>query len=293
MSADVMHDRLRPVTDVCCQLGEAPLWHDGINRLFSFDILGKRLYSYAPERGDVTQWNMPYTASAAGIIDNDHLVLSTERGIEYFSIITGETTLTAKIECDNAKTRSNDGRVGPDGHFYVSTMGWYGEEGLGAIYRASPVAPPVRLLDGLTIPNGMTFAAKTGAFTFSNSATATLYQVDAPSPGLNRHRRVLHDTSGTGHVPDGAVRDAEDHIWVCHWDGGEIVRLDPDGKVVEQVSMPTARPTRACFGGPDLRTLYVTTAVGDLADTPLDDPFAGRLFAFEAKVPGLVEPRYG
>ena len=81
-----------------------------------------------------------------------------------------------------------------------------------------------------------------------------------------------------GH-PDGMAVDAEGHVWVCHWGASRITRFAPDGTVERTVSVPTAQVTKCAFGGPDLTTLYITTAA--IGRDPHIDVMAGHLFKVE------------
>ena len=60
------------------------------------------------------------------------------------------------------------------------------------------------------------------------------------------------------------------------------------------VPMPVTNPTCVCFGGPDLRTLYVTTAAKFLTpEQRVAEPLAGSLFAIDGLAQGLPEHRFG
>jgi sugar lactone lactonase YvrE len=81
-------------------------------------------------------------------------------------------------------------------------------------------------------------------------------------------------------VPDGLTVDADGCLWVALWDGGAVLRLAPDGAVLQAVELPVPRVTSCVFGGPELRTLFITTAASD-------DGSGGALFSCQPGVPGL------
>ena len=94
-------------------------------------------------------------------------------------------------------------------------------------------------------------------------------------------------------VPDGSTVDADGCLWNAEWDGGRIVRYTPDGRVDREVKLPVQKPTSCMFGGPDLSTLYVTSAIWDHSAEDLkSQPQAGGLFALDVGVRGLPEPRF-
>ena len=88
-------------------------------------------------------------------------------------------------------------------------------------------------------------------------------------------------------VPDGLAVDAEGMLWVAFWGGGRIDRLAPDGRLVERITVDAPQVTSCCPGGPDGRTLYITTARRGMDAAQLRrHPNAGRVFAAPIDVPG-------
>ena len=116
-----------------CELGEGPLWHPKQNRLYWFDIIGKRLLSRDADQA--LEWQFDEHFSAAGWIDDDHLLLASETGLWKFSTVSGEKERLCDLEAENPVTRSNDGRADPFGGFWIGTMGKQAEPRHGAIYR--------------------------------------------------------------------------------------------------------------------------------------------------------------
>jgi sugar lactone lactonase YvrE len=94
-------------------------------------------------------------------------------------------------------------------------------------------------------------------------------------------------------MPDGAAVDAEGCYWSARFLGRRIVRYRPDGSVDRTIPMPVTNATMMAFGGPDYRTLYITTGRGALDPAALaKDPWAGGILAMTVDVPGLPEPRF-
>ena len=104
---------------------------------------------------------------------------------------------------------------------------------------------------------------------------------------------MFADHTATGERPDGACVDADGGIWMAFFAGRRVVRYRPDGTIDLVVPMPVTNPTCVCFGGHDLRTLYVTSAAKFL--TPAQraaEPLAGSLFAIHGLAQGLPEHRF-
>jgi sugar lactone lactonase YvrE len=93
--------------------------------------------------------------------------------------------------------------------------------------------------------------------------------------------------------PDGAVVDAEGRFWNAQWGAGRVAAYGPDGAFLEAVETPGALQSSCpAFGGPELTTLYVTTALEHLdAEARAKHPASGQVFAFPNVAKGLPEPQ--
>jgi len=115
-----------------------------------------------------------------------------------------------------------------------------------------------------------------------------------PVTGSLGTRRVFAKLAGDDGVPDGLAVDSEGYVWSAIWDGWRLIRFAPDGSIVSEIRMPVQRPTSCMFGGPDLKTLYITSACVELGWTDLQNgPLAGGLFSVDCATPGLPETPYG
>lgn len=70
---------------------------------------------------------------------------------------------------------------------------------------------------------------------------------------------------------------------MAFWDGARVECLSPEGEVLRGIALPVQRPTTCCFGGDDLKRLYITSAAVGIDASELD----GGLFAMGVKAPGL------
>jgi sugar lactone lactonase YvrE len=138
--------------------------------------------------------------------------------------------------------------------------------------------------DGIVVTNGPATSpdGRTLYATDTQGGVVHAHALDGGVPGESRP--LIRFEEGWGH-PDGMAVDAEGHLWVCHWGGSRISRFAPDGTLERVVPVPTAQVTKCAFGGPDLTTLYITTAA--IGRDPAIDPMAGHAFMVEAGVRGL------
>ena len=124
------------------------------------------------------------------------------------------------------------------------------------------------------------------------SSTST--QPAVVASGAIENRRVFLEVAEGEGVPDGATVDSEGFVWVAHMRGGKVGRYDPAGKLEREIVFPVSLTSCPAFGGPDLTTLYVTTASSKFEPADFErEPDAGSLFAVDTNIRGLPEPVYG
>lgn len=268
-----------------CELGEGPLWHPLRHELFWFDILNRTLHSRA------ASWPFDVYVSAAGWISQDELLVASETGLFRFDLTTATRTLVAAA--GTADTRSNDGRADRQGGFWFGTMGKKAETGAGVIWRwyRGELRP---LFREISIPNSICFAPDGTAAHFSDTAQGKVMKVALDSAGWPKGEPVVWlDLARAGLNPDGAVIDAEGRFWNAQWGAGRVACYGADGSFLQAVETPGATQTSCpAFGGPDLTTLFVTTALEHMdAEARARHPASGQVFAFPNVAQGLPEPQ--
>ena len=277
-----------------CTLGEGPLWHPERSQLFWFDIPKGLLYLHDPagEEDHVLCCDFGEPASAAGWVDHNSLIVATASGLQHFSIGDKSWYQLVDLEADNPVTRSNDGRIGPDGSFWIGTMGRKLEPHAGAYYRCTN-GKLVKLFDQVSVPNATCFSPD-GKFAYLADTFRKLiwrWALDASGSPVE-NKKVHIDLRQEGLNPDGAVCDAEGYLWNAQWGSSRIARYAPDGTFDMAIHLPASQLTCPAFGGPDLKTLYVTSARENLSKQALEnEPEAGKTFFLEVDIPGLNEFR--
>lgn len=273
-----------------CQLGEGPLWHPERKQLFWFDILGDRMLS---RKGDEQrEWAFGRRVSAAGWVDRDTLLVASAGALLRFDIATGRHDHLCDLEADKPQNRSNDGRADPFGGFWIGTMSRKSEDKAGAIYRY--YKGELRMLfPGITISNAICFAPDGGHAFFADTRAKLVWRQKLGRDGWPEGEpHVFLDHKGEGLNPDGAVIDAESHMWLAQWGASRVARYKPDGSLDQTIAVETAHTSCPAFGGPDLTTLFITTAREGLKQDQLDDqPLAGAVFTAEVGIRGQAEHR--
>src|SRR5205814_290163 len=130
------------------------------------------------------------------------------------------------------------------------------------------------------IANTLAWSPDLSRFYFGDSLKGHLcvYDFDADS-GTIHNKRTFYDTPGFG-IPDGSAIDIDGCLWNARWDGGAVLKITPEGKLDQVIELPVPRPTSCSFGGPNLKTLYVTSATYGLTAAQLEHaPLSGSVLA--------------
>ena len=267
-----------------CELGEGPLWHPLQQRWYWFDILNSRLLA----KGEFGQfaWQFDEMVSAAGWVDVENLLIASETQLLLFNTRTAAKRHLVALEADNPVTRSNDGRADPWGGFWIGTMGKQAEAGAGAIYRYYN-GQLSKLYSNITISNAICFTHDKFCAYFTDTPTQKIMQQPLDSEGWPLgDASVWLDLSDTEFHPDGAVVDADNHLWNAQWGTSRVARYTPDGVFEKSTSVGATQASCPAFGGADLDQLLVTTAA---VDTGAEDPLAGQTFLATSPVTGHAE----
>jgi len=272
-------------------LGEGPLWHGVRQELFWFDINAGKLF-HADQagvlRGEI-QFDEP--VAAAAIVDDDTLLVASASALILTEISTGTMRQHMALEADNPLTRANDSRVCRQGAWWIGTMGTSEGNEIGSVYHYRDGLLSL-IRDKVTIPNAICFSPDGSLAYFADTLTRKIERMaldrDTGKPAGDWE--VFVDLAGEPGAPDGAVCDAEGFVWSAEYGGGRVVRYAPDGSVERIISVPAPNVTCPCFGGDDLRTLYITTArQGMSAEKLAQYPQAGGVFQARIDVPGQAE----
>jgi sugar lactone lactonase YvrE len=287
------------MSDVTCVvkaeavLGEGPVWDAARQRLWWLDIKGKRLHWFDPKGGASGQTNLDrMIGSVAPRAGGPGLLAAAEDGVGVLDPVTGVFERRVEEEPDRLKNRANDGNVDVHGRYWFGTMADDEVSVSGAIYRLDPDWTCTRVLDDIAISNTLVCSPAGDRLYVADSPTQRIDILAIDGPTGRVGGRVPFVTVDTG-FPDGSAVDVDGYLWNAQWGAGRIVRYAPDGVVDRIVAMPVDNASSCAFGGPELDTLYVTTARHNLTTEALArQPLAGSLLAFKPGVTGLALPPF-
>ncbi len=277
------------------QLGETPLWCGQTGKLWWLDIEKPKLQSFDPATGnhDVFPTTGTFLGSLALTNSNDHLV-GVDLALRRFDAGANVMKPVAELE-HGFDNRLNDGRVDRRGRFWVGSMDNAYTRPNGSLYRVDPDGTVVKMLTDIKVSNGIAFAPDDRVFYFTDTRRFQSWAFDYDlDDGQISNRRLFADYSASGERPDGACMDVDGCLWTAFFGGSRIVRYRPDGTIDRNIPVPVSNPTCLCFGGPDMKTLYITTASKFLSQEQLGaEPLAGCVLAIDGVGQGLPEHRFG
>ena len=258
------------------ELGEGPLWDERAESLWWVDITQGQLWTGAVDGKARLVHQFESTVGAVAFGDDGRMVCAAGSRIVALDHEGYEEDIAQLPLVGNA--RANDGQVDPAGRLIVGSFD--DDVVLGAAHLWQVENGSVTLLkDGLTVPNGIGWSLDGQTMYFVDSADRVLYHLpyDVEAGAIGEFE-VLADFSRFDGVPDGLAIDARGHAWVGFWDGGVIRVFAPDGQLEKTLRTGASRTTSCCFGGPDLTTLYVTSASIELSDEVLaGEPNSGHV----------------
>ena len=256
-----MTPRITCLLDSRNALAECPTWDERANRLLWCDIRGRAIHAYDWESGARQSWSFPDVVGSFGLTDDDRFIVALRDRVVLFDPGTGDTALVAEIEADDPRTRLNDGKVAPDGSFFVGSMDDRPQrEPIGALYRICPDGVVTRITDGLYVSNGLAWSPDGRTLYHSDSSPAWIdtWRFDPTTGAVTDRHRFANVTDAEGR-PDGATVDDKGNYWSAGVSAGVVNCYAPTGERVCRIAMPVPRPTMPCFCGPDLSTMVVTS----------------------------------
>jgi sugar lactone lactonase YvrE len=272
--------------DSRCGVAESPVWDASTRRLLFCDIPGKKINALSVEDGARTTWDFPEVVGSFGLCASGRLVVALRHRVVLFDPRTRAITDLTKPVNEPPTNRMNDGKVGPDGCFWVGSMDENSpRQKTGVLYRVTPDGRVERKSDGYAVSNGLAWSpdGRTMYHSDSTSAIIEAWDFDVRSGGLSNHRVVatLSDEEGR---PDGAAVDVDGNYWSAGPPAACVNCSSPSGALLHKLAFPVPGPTMPCFAD---SSLYVTSLrEGRTAEQLQQHPTLGGLFSTGAPVVG-------
>ncbi|MGA9658508.1 MAG: SMP-30/gluconolactonase/LRE family protein [Asticcacaulis sp.] len=299
------------VWDLKATLGEGPVWSAAEKAVWFVDIKQQKLHRYEAETGRASSFDAPAPCGFLAPKRGGGFIVGTKTGLYDFDPKTGAFTFRTVVEPDHPGNRLNDGYVDPQGRLWFGSMHDDEEHPTGKLYRYDSRGLTV-MDDDYVITNGPAVSPDGQTLYHNDTLKKIIYAFDLSADGSLSNKRIfaqldqgtvpdvsspvcyaeemaMKSAHGDGYI-DGPTVDSAGNVWNALFFGWGVNCYAPDGRLLRKVSLPVSNVTKIAFGGPDLKTAYVTTAAKGLTEAELtQQPLAGGLFRFDAEIPGQIQ----
>ena len=279
-----------------CQsdLGESPVWDEACNSLLFVDISGGQI-NILDEQANLTRlYESPSRIGALALTNAGNLIFTRNAGVAILNRSSLRVSNNSKLAITPSSYRFNDGACDPQGRFITGLMDEAHSKNTGKLYRYDAGLNASVVLDNIGLPNGLVWSIDGSELFFVDSVARTIYRARYPATGnyLEQVSVFAHTPPDLGR-PDGLAMDTEGGIWVCQFNGGCLLRYDRHGELTRTIEMPVPRPTSCCFGGADMRTLFITSAKFGMSPAEQADfPAAGNIYSIRLPITGVPRHRF-
>lgn len=269
------------------QLGESPCWDAARQCLWWVDIAGRAL-RMRDLNGQAARFDFHEAVTSVHVATNGRLLLGFVATLALFDPETGRRTTFCLVESGVPhENRLNDAKVGPDGCIWVGSM----HDGparfaSGALYRVTPKGEVTRIREGLKVSNALAWSADGRTMIHADSRAPFLqrapFDPQTGTPGAWEEIGYDYETAGR---PDGGAMAADGTYWSAGVSAGRLNGFEDAAGWTDSVQLPVRRPTMIAFGGPDMRTGFITSISRDL--TPAPGFHDGQLLIGAMPAPGV------
>jgi sugar lactone lactonase YvrE len=278
-------------------LGETPLWCELTQCLLWIDIERATLHRahLASGRRDSFRFGARFLGGLALRREPGCVVLALDTALHAFDLGSGCLTLLAEVEPATLSTRLNDGRCDANGNLWIGSMDTGLAAPAGSFYRVGADGTVAQQFGDVIVSNTVALSPDQRTLYFSDTRRYLTWAFDLdPEGGRLSNRRIFVDHRERRERPDGACVDSEGALWVAMFAGSRVDRYTAQGRLERSIPLPVTNPTCVCLGGPEYRTLFITTARKFLSSERLgQEPLAGSVLAIDVDVPGMPEQRFG
>ncbi|MBC9032592.1 SMP-30/gluconolactonase/LRE family protein [Sphingomonas sp. JC676] len=266
---------------------EGPVWVERDQALWFVDIKSHKIHRLDPASGATRSWDAPGQIGFILPIESGGFVAGLQSGLARFDERDGSFTQIVAPEPDLPGNRLNDATVDPQGRLWFGSMDDGESQATGAIYRLAADGSCVPTTPRVSITNGPAVSPDGRTLYHVDTLGGVIYACDVDDAGMLANQREFVRIPNSEGYPDGPTVDSEGCVWVGLYNGWTVRRYSPAGALIDTVPFPVSAITKVAFGGPELKTVFATTANKHLSPAALEkEPHAGDLFRFEVDVPG-------
>lgn len=281
------------VLDAQAKLAECPRWDETTQTLYFVDIDSFKLHAYNTQSGALTSRTFDEEIGCFSLSKNGGFIAAFRSGVYTFPDFEAPLEPYWLATYDQKTTRFNDGRCDAKGRFLAGTMYSPKDAFKGALHQFSHGQE--KLIDQAAwTSNGLAFSPDNKTMYYSDTPNHVVYKFDYNlETGEATNKQVFIEFPRGNGRPDGAAVDAEGNYWSALYQGQRVVKISPEGNILEEIPVPATYPTMVAFGGKDMSTLFVTTCRSAQTEEELKEfPHAGGIFAITLNTKGQHEAKF-
>lgn len=250
-------------------LGETPIWSAEDQALWWVNVeQPPEIHRWDPQSGDHAKWEMPMRVGGFVHKQGGGLLVALADGLYDFDPESGSLDLRVASPLP-ADVKLHECQCDRQGRFWIGAYDYdfpANRDADRAVYSRLDGDTLTPVIKGITVANGLAFSPDGRTMYAANSPKRSVqaYDLDPETGEVSNERTFLQLHEGEGFV-DGATVDSEGGYWLANVGAGRLRRYLPDGALDRIVELPFTNPTKPAFGGPGLKTLYVTSTKMQMA----------------------------
>jgi len=273
-------------------LGESGFYLNRTNEIVFLDLIKPSIIFYSLDNKILTKLNLKLRKPLGNVypLNDNNFIISSYEGMHIYN----RKKNTLKYFIDIRKINELDNISYNDGTISKNKL-WIGlshiKESKNLGYFGYLQNKKFVTIDkGFKVSNGPAIDEKKGYLYFSDSSKSSIYQYNLK----NLKKKTLIKFKKNQGFPDGITLDDKNGLWVAHWAGGQVSRINLNSKKIDfNIKIPALNVTSATFVGKKLNHLFITTAKIETSKTHLKNyKYSGSSFIIKTEYTGLKIPYY-
>lgn len=288
-----LNPEVRQLLAAECKLGEGAFWDAERKVLWFVDIKRHQLWHYDPATGSNSCAQAPDQIGWAIPAEGSLVLCGLKDGLYTFDPAARAFAKLTDVPGEPAYNRLNDACTDPWGRVWFGSMDDSEQHASGRFYVFDRGTIRAAGPSGISITNGPAVNSAGDRIYFTDTVGKKIMVADLTRDGVGEARLFVDTaTHFPDAFPDGPVVDAEGFVWSAFYFGSCVARFTPEGKIAETIAIPARDVTKMAFGGPNLSTVYVTSATKNMDPADMAKlPQSGSLFAFDSPFRGFAQTR--
>jgi sugar lactone lactonase YvrE len=267
-------------------LGESGFYLYKTNEIVFLDLLNPSVFFYSITNKTLSKekLNLPKPLGNIYPMHNGQFIISNLDGlhvydrnkktIKYYQDVRGTDELH-KISYNDGTITKNKLWIGLSHIKETKNLGYFG-------YLQNNKFN--KLDQGFKVSNGPAVDEKQNKLYFSNSLNSSIYQYNLKT----LKKKLIYKLKKNQGFPDGIALDNKNGLWVAHWAGGQISRINLKTKEIDvAIKIPALNVTSVTFVGKKLNHIFVTSAKIETSKTQMQTyKYSGSSFIIKTNFTG-------